>query len=145
MSTEYINSLAYNLVMHYGWHKSPLEYTGIDVNNKGELTFRLTKKDKYDYTLGVLFKLLNHIHSYCILLFTDNYKFDAFEISWAVQIHMFISHKKGKKCVSMQNGMSYINKESIIYLAQEAISRTNMTRINAIDAFTMLSNKILEL
>ena len=143
-----------------GWcYKSPDGFPDVEVDMDGNMQFLITNNLRYDIQIPLLMSTLSHVHHACMAmriqeqraLSNDKHKtitsrclcIDPFEVSWAIQIHLFKMHKMGIRCVVMGvNNTLFVDKNILLLLVRDSLTRTYMTKENAYWAFNTIATVI---
>jgi hypothetical protein len=142
-----------------GQHKSPDMWTDVKVDPKGNMEFLLTYREQYDIGIPLLLGTLTRVHHTCMLMLTRAQRalptdkpneiasrclyVDPFEVSWAIQIHLFKMHKMGVRCVVMgMNNTLFIDKSILLLLVRDSLTSTYMSKENAYCAFKTIATVI---
>ena len=142
-----------------GQYKSPDGWTDVNVDPEGNMEFLITNRERYDIGIPLLMGTLTRVHQMCMLmrirdqraLSTDKPNaidsrcmyVDPFEVSWAIQIHLFKMHKMGVRCVVMgMNNILFIDKNILLFMVRDSLTRTYMSKENAYWAFKTIATVI---
>jgi hypothetical protein len=144
-----------------GQHKSPDVCANVKVDSNGIMQFLITNKEMYDTGIPLLLKTLTDIHKTCMLMRMRAQRarptnksdaialrcicVDPFEVSWAIQIHLFKMYKIGVRCIVLGvNNTLCIDKNILLSLVRESLTRTYMSEENAYYAFNIISTIIVD-
>jgi hypothetical protein len=142
-----------------GEYKSPEEWTDVNVDPKGNMQFLITNRERYDIGIPLLLGTLTRVHQMCMLMrvwaqralstnkpnaiSSRRLCVDPFEVSWAIQTHLFKMHKMGVRCVVMgMNNILFIDKNILLLLVRDSLTRTYMSKENAYWAFNTIATVI---
>lgn len=143
-----------------GQYKSPSQWSDVSVDPKGNMRFLITNRERYDIGIPLLLGTLSRIHQMCMIMrmwakrasSTDKpnsivsrcLEVDPFEVSWAIQIHLFKMHRNGVRCVVMgMNNTLCIDKSILLQLVRDSLTRTYMSKENALWAFNTIATAII--
>ena len=142
-----------------GQYKSPEGWKDMNVDPKGVMQFTITDREQYDIGIPLLLSTLEHIHQTCMSIrmrtqrrFPDDKPdsitsrclcVDLFEVSWAIQTHLFEMHKIGVRCIMMGvNNTLYVDKHILLSMVRDSLTRTYMSKENAYWAFNTIATII---
>ncbi len=119
-------------------YRSPCEYTFCEIMPDGGLSFRMFNMINQE---SVQMKIiLCGIHHACMLMQFPKYQnwssraysVNSFEVSYAIQIHLYLFFMTGKSCIFKNpvNNTSYINKHYLQIIAVDALNHTSLSGKN---------------
>ena len=142
-----------------GQYKSPDGCTDVNVDPEGNMEFLITIRERYDIGIPLLLGILTRVHQTCMLMRMRSQSalpadkpneiasrcmyVDPFEVSWAIQTHLFKMHKMGVRCVVIGvNNTLFIDKSILLLLVRDSLTSTYMSKENAYWAFNTIATVI---
>jgi hypothetical protein len=158
-----LDRLLATFVMTGSWtdeiYKSPNEKNDVKVDPGGNMQFLITNSDRRDIGLSLLLGTLTSIHQMCMLIRIRDQRalrtgkhnaiasrcqyVDLFELSWSIQSHLFTMHKMGVRYIVMgMNNTLCVDKNTLLLLVRDSLTRTGMSKENAYWAFNTIATTI---
>jgi hypothetical protein len=135
-------------------------YNGVYIDHNGFISFEIPDILNHDICTPLLFTVMSRIHTMCMLFriwslqkqyYNNHLRFDyrrmsidTHEISWAIQSYLLTMHIRGHRCVMIDNNSClYVNTHTLVLLIKKALTRTLLTKENALWVFSLIAKKIL--
>lgn len=130
-------------------YKMPQGYVDIAVDPFGSLIVYMSDVEQNDPKTRLLMLVLRDIHVMCLAVCgriarTVNVSVDPYEVSWAVQVYLFIMRARCS-CIKEADGIVYVDRPTLIALTQKALCRSTLTKHNAVTMFKGIAEAIAAL
>jgi hypothetical protein len=134
-------------------YNGPDEYPFVNIDKHGTFTFLIGDEIKQDPKFMVVSSVMYKVHNICLNIsrfrnsapayLTNRYScVDPYEMSWAIQIHLFLEYMQNRTFTVITPSEHAVDKKKLELMVADALNKTLMLPINKAWVFCIIKKHL---